>query len=66
MSKGTHFIGQPLLCELIKYINKSKVLLFSREEGGERYIKKFDAWQHMVVMLYGVKAAPRMDFLPLS
>jgi len=56
MSKSTHFIGQPLLCELIKYINKSKVLRFSREEGGERYIKKFDAWQHLVVMLYGVIA----------
>jgi len=54
MGKSTHFIGQPLLCELTKYINKSNVLRFSREEGGERYIKKFDTWQHLVVMLYGV------------
>lgn len=54
MGKSTHFSGQPLLCELTKYINKSKVLRFSREEGGERYVKTFDAWQHLVVMLYGV------------
>ena len=24
---------------------------FSRENGGERYVKHFDAWQHLVIML---------------
>lgn len=54
MGKSTHFLGQPLLCELTKFINKHEVLRFSRETGGERYIKTFDAWQHLVVMLYAV------------
>ena len=30
------------------------MLQFSREKKGERYIKHFDAYQHLVVMLYAV------------
>ena len=26
----------------------------SREHGGERYIKRFDCWTHLVVMLYAI------------
>jgi hypothetical protein len=40
--------------QLISLIDKTKVLGFSREKGGERYVKHFDAWQHLVVMLYAV------------
>ena len=54
MGKGTHFIGQPMFGQLISLIDKRKVLGFSREKGGERYVKHFDAWQHLVVMLYAV------------
>ena len=54
MGKGTHFIGQPMFGQLISLVDKSKVLGFSREKGGERYVKHFDAWQHLVVMLYAV------------
>jgi hypothetical protein len=35
-------------------LDKAKVLQISREYGGERYIKRFDAWTHLVVMLYAV------------
>lgn len=54
MGKGTHFIGQPMLCQLISLLDKAKVLRISREMGGERYVKHFDAWQHLVVMFYAV------------
>ncbi|MDR1348686.1 MAG: DUF4372 domain-containing protein [Prevotellaceae bacterium] len=54
MSKSTHFIGQPMLNQVIKWFNREKVLQFSRENGGERYVKSFDAWNHLVVMLYAV------------
>lgn len=47
MSKGTHFIGQPLFGQLISLLDKSKILKFSREKDGERYVKHFNAWQHM-------------------
>ena len=52
MGKGTHFLGQPMFGQLISLLSKSEILKFSRENGGERYVKRFDAWQHLVVMLY--------------
>ena len=54
MNKGTHFIGQPILGQIINLLDKQKILKLSRVEGGERYVKHFDAWQHLVVMLYAV------------
>ena len=40
--------------QLLNLLDKSKILRFSREKGGERYVKHFDAWQHLVIMLYAV------------
>ena len=40
--------------QLLNLLDRSKVLRFSRENGGERYVKHFDAWQHLVIMLYAV------------
>lgn len=54
MSKSKHFIGQPLYRQLLNLIDKSQVLQDSRVHMGERYIKRFDAWTHLVVMLYAV------------
>lgn len=54
MGKSTHFSGQPLYCQVIKLLDKSKVLKKSREKGGERYVKCFDGWTHLIVMLYAV------------
>ena len=54
MDKGTHFLGQPMYGQLISLLDKSKILKISRERGGERYVKRFDAWQHLVIMLYAV------------
>lgn len=54
MGKSTTFIGQPLYGRLINLLDKAKILQLSRQNGGERYIKKFDGWQHLIVMLYAV------------
>ena len=40
--------------QMLNLLDKSKILRFSRENGGERYVKHFDAWQHLVIMLYAV------------
>ena len=40
--------------QLLNLLNKAKILRFSRENGGERYVKHFDAWQHLLIMLYAV------------
>ena len=54
MRKNSHFLGQPLYGQVIKFLDKSKILQFSRENGGERYTKRFNCWIHLVVMLYAV------------
>ena len=54
MGKSTHFLGQPLYSQIIDLLDKAKILRLSRENGGERYIKRFDCWTHLVVMLYAV------------
>ena len=40
--------------QLISLLDRSKIIKFSRENGVERYVKHFDAWQHLVIMLYAV------------
>jgi len=54
MRKDNHFTGQPMYGQVINLLDKSKILQFSREKAGERYIKHFDSWQHLVIMLYAV------------
>ena len=54
MRKNSHFSGQPLYGQVIKLLDKSKILQYSQEKGGERYTKRFNCWIHLVVMLYAV------------
>ena len=54
MNKGTHFIGQPVYGQLINLLDREKIIKTSRENGGERYVKGFDIWQHLAIMLYAV------------
>ena len=48
MNKGTHFLGQPMYGQLISLLDKAQILRISQENGGERYVKHFVAWQHLV------------------
>ena len=61
MNKSTHFIGQSLYIQPLNYFNCDKILSLSQTQGGKHYIKKFDAWHHLVVMLYAVMM--RLDSL---
>ena len=61
MSKSTHFIGQPLYSQVIKLLDKSKILQISQDLGGEHYTKRFTVWIHLTVMLYAV--IKRLDSL---
>ena len=54
MGKSTHFFGQPVYGQLIKSLDREKILEISRQMGGERYIKSFDGWHHLLTMLYAV------------
>ena len=54
MGKSSHFLGQPVYSQVIKLLDKPEIVKISRQNGGERYIKRFDAWTHLVTMLYAV------------
>lgn len=52
--KDSNFSGQPVFSQIMKLIPKNLVLSLSRQNGGERYVKKFDAYQHLLVLLFSV------------
>ena len=55
MSKYSHFTGQPVYSQVLKLLDKEKILQISREtKGCEAYVKRFDGYQHLVVMLFGI------------
>lgn len=54
MGKGSNFFGQPIYGQLIKSLNREKILEISRKYGGERYVKSFDGYTHLHTMLYAV------------
>ena len=54
MGKSIHFFGQPVYGQLINCLNKDKIIEMSRKHGGERYVKSFDGWHHLLTMLYAV------------
>ena len=54
MPKSSNFFGQPIYGQLIKSLNREKIIEFSRKHGGERYVKSFDGYTHLLTMLYAV------------
>ena len=48
------FNDQPLYGQVIKLLDKLKILQFSQKHGGERYTERFNCWIHLIVMLYAV------------
>ena len=54
MGKSTHFFGQPVYGQLIKSLDQDRIVEISRKYGGERYVKSFDGYTHLLTMLYAV------------
>ena len=54
MGKSTHFFGQPVYGQLIKSLDRDKIVEMSRKNGGEKYVKSFDGYTHLVTMLFAV------------
>ena len=44
MGKGSNFFGQPIYGQLIKSLDREKIVEFSRKHGGEKYVKSFDGY----------------------
>ena len=54
MSKSRNFFGQPIYGQLIKSLNRDKIVEISRKHGGEKYVKSFDGYTNLLTMLYAV------------
>jgi hypothetical protein len=54
MSKSTHFFGQPVYGQLIKSLDRAKIVEMSRKNGGEKYVKSFDGYVHLLTMLFAI------------
>ena len=54
MSKSSNFFGQPIYGQLIKSLDREKIVEMSRKHGGEKYVKSFDGYTHLLTMLYAV------------
>jgi hypothetical protein len=54
MSKNTNFSGQPILNQLLFYIQGVNINRIAKKYEAERYVKRLDTRQHLIVMLFGV------------
>ena len=54
MSKSTHFNGQPIFNQMLSFLNKSEIRKIAKHNNAERYVKKFDTYSHVVVMLFAI------------
>ena len=67
MSKDTNFSGHPVLSQIIKLINRDKVHKLATTTKVNRYVTSFDAFTHLVVMIYaalsGAKSIRQVVFV---
>ena len=54
MGKSRRFFGQPVYGQLIKSLVRNKITEMSRKYNGERYVKSFDGYTHLLTMLFAV------------
>ena len=55
MGKDSNFAGQPVYSQVLKLLDREKIMQISRDTAGsEAYVKRFDGYQHLVVMLFGI------------
>ncbi len=54
MSKSSNFFGQPIYGQLIQSLDREKIVEMSRKHGGEKYVKSFDGYTHLLTILYAV------------
>ena len=52
MRKSTNFTGQPILNQLLMYIDRGNIRKIAAKHQAYRYVKKFTTHNHLVVMLF--------------
>ncbi len=54
MGKSTNFSGQPILNQLLFFMDKASIRKIAKKHHAEHYVKKFSTYHHVVVMLFAV------------
>ena len=55
MSRDKNFSGQPVFAQLIRLLDKDRIIEISRNTpGSEVYVKKLDGYIHLIIMLFAV------------
>jgi len=52
ISKSTNFSEQPILNQLIVFLDKGKIRKIAMQNESDRYVKKFSTYNHIVIMLF--------------
>ena len=52
MNKSTHFIGTPIIKQILKYIPQVDINRTAKRYSSDRYFKKFKTYDHLVTMLF--------------
>jgi hypothetical protein len=52
MVKSTNFTGQPILNQLLMFIEKGTIRKITAKHQSDRYVKKFTTYNHLVVMVF--------------
>ncbi|MBO7125047.1 MAG: DUF4372 domain-containing protein, partial [Bacteroidales bacterium] len=53
MGKDTNYFGQPVFAQAVKFVKKSDVNGIISKFKSDRYAKKIDTYNHLMIMLYG-------------
>ena len=56
MGKNTEIklVGQPILCQVLKLVDKISFNKQVKKHKSDRYYKAFKAWPHFVTMMFGI------------
>jgi hypothetical protein len=52
MSKSTNFSGQPILNQLLFFLDKTEIKKIAKRNDSDKYVKKFNTYNHLIVMLF--------------
>ena len=52
MRKSSNYFGQPIYGQLIKSLDREKIVGISRKHGGEKYVKSFDGYYYCPLKIF--------------
>ena len=52
MNKSTKFSGQPIISQILKFIDNKIIYRTARKHNSDRYYKKFKTFDHLVTMIF--------------